>query len=140
MNREISPEAGYAAEQAQHELDMIDLNISHENANVDQIETLIRQLKDRQDAAKELLKAAQRTLNKPQEPGMACDFYAAPTRDKRTAEAVLAECAKKIPFAQERLVGVKARRAQWEARKKEFSEDSMRAKQWLNALRNRMRS
>ena len=52
MNREISSsEAGYAAEQAQGELDTIDLNISHEKANVDQIETLITQLKDRQDAA-----------------------------------------------------------------------------------------
>ena len=87
-----------------------------------------------------MLKAAQRALNKTLGPGMACDYYAAPTRDKRTAEAVLAECAEKITFVQERLVGVKARLAQWEARKREFSEESMRAKQWLKTLRNRMRS
>jgi DNA repair exonuclease SbcCD ATPase subunit len=140
MSTEISPEGGYAAEQRQAELDTIELHISHDNTNVEQIETLIAQLKDRQDAAKELLRAAERALEKPREPGMACDFHAAPTRDKRTAEAVLAECTEKISFAQERLQRVKARRAQWEARKKEFSDDSLRAKRQLEALRNRLRS
>ncbi|MBZ5525339.1 MAG: hypothetical protein LAP21_24190 [Acidobacteriia bacterium] len=138
MNLQISSQNGYAAEARQAELDNIELHISHENTNIEQIEALIAQLKQRQEAAKELLDVAQGALDKPLRQGMPADFYVAPTRDKRTAEKVLTECAEKIASAQEALQGVKARLAQWQGFKKEFSEDSLRAKRMLEGLRRRV--
>jgi chromosome segregation ATPase len=135
MKQELSPDQGYLREQEQQAADVADLHISHDRANVEQIEGRIAQEKDRQEAAREMLKIAERVLAGPPQ----LDITRAARADKADADKVIRETAENIAQLEEKLSGVKNRLAVWEARRKEINPGVLRAGRMLDALRNRMK-
>ncbi len=81
---------------------------------------MLKDLQNRQAAARELLASAGERMAKPRGIGTPCNVYVAPTADQRQAEAVLAECAELIPRAEQRLAAARQDLAQWEEKKKNF--------------------
>lgn len=135
MKQELSPDQGYNKDRVQAEADVIDLNISHERANVEQVEGRIAHEKNRLEAAQEILKIAERVLAGPPQ----LHVTPAARHDKQDAEKVIKESTEYIQWLEGKLQQVKTSLATWEARRKEINTGVLRAGRMLDALRNRMR-